>query len=160
MTQRITGLGPRSRRDWRPGRLLILVLHVLLAAACGPGNHLGGSVGDILPLEFSQVRITPSGQDLVIAYTQGVDLICRITLTAAGQTLHSGDTLTNVAFSDHVSLSRATLAHDSFASLRAGSLSLDSYSLVPGQEASGHFLMLLSDGHTLNGSYQQAVVAP
>ena len=145
-------------RSW--GGPCLGTLLSLLSLACGPGNGLSGSVADILPLGFSQVVAFPSGTDLVVEYRQGADVICRLSLTTDGLNLRSGDHVTEVAFANRVSLGRATQQHDAFASIRSGQLDLNKYSLSPGDAVSGHFLALLSDGHTLVGDFEQRLSKP
>ena len=71
-----------------------LLFALLLLLGCGGTNDLGGSVGDLFPLDVSNVEVRRNDQALQVSYfanrNGNVDLVVRVTVDITGEKVGPG----------------------------------------------------------------------
>lgn len=145
--------------------LLSAGVAILILAACGPGNTVEGSIGEVFDLDFDYSRIRKQDQVLVVEYIKniagGENKVLKIVLEGHRLVAQPGgltpltDNLVveDEMFQQAVTLSRVTPTGSDFPPVAEGVLAFAKLNFVGGGEVSGQLAVAFENGRTLSATF-------
>jgi hypothetical protein len=140
-----------------------LVLTLLCSQACAEQNNkLFGSIGELYPLDFNEVRVRKQQTDLVLDYINEVDRTvekpCRLVIETAELDIKPNVQIADELFTPSVHLSRVMVAGESFPDIQRGELEFETYEFKGGGRVDGQFFINFVNGRDLYGTFGADVV--
>lgn len=168
---------PTLRRE--PGRTsgaagLLAAALLALAAGCGSGNTLEGSLSEILPMDFKEAEVAITESEVVLSYWkpkgQGRDVVFKLVVNIAPTEVAPNQEYKLDPLPDGTAFAVCTraVADDpihSFAAVRYGTFLLDAVPTVD-RPVAGHFRVTLGEGgdagkgRTAYGDFKVGRVVP
>ncbi len=146
----------------RCARLLLLLALAPGAAACTEKvAKLHGSIGELYPLDFNEVRLRKQETDLVIDYLREVDRTvekpCRLVVETAELNLSPPVEVTGANFAASVHLGRVMVNGETFPAIDQGELELRAFDFRGGGKVDGEFFVMFAGGRDLYGTFSGEV---
>jgi hypothetical protein len=137
----------------------ILLSLVALSASCTAqrDNKLMGSIAELYPLDFTQVRIRGQLTDLIVDYLKekagAVEKPCRLVVETAELEIRPNVAIADPEFSASVHVSRVMVGGEPFPDIQRGELTLKTYEFKNGGRIDGEFFVEFVNGRGLNGVF-------
>ncbi len=135
----------------------LLPLCMLLAGGCGDANVLDGSIGAILSLDFSDVRVLVQPDSMRIEYVRTRDAyVFKVCTVAVDRTSLVGgfNFIADEDFRRYVSIGRVVDDEEAFPKVRSGFIEIEDLDLSFEREIRGEFAVEFVDGRTLKGQFE------
>src|SRR5688572_1489068 len=128
-----------------------LVYILLLLAACGEANELGGSIDESFSLDFDEAETTKQGDDLVIEYLNNVsdppEKVVKLVVEDTSELdLKQDSNIKGDVFMDYVTISRVAGSGGDFPPVESGQVHIGNWQFEDGGDVSGNFNALFDNG--------------